>query len=88
MNFTDGAPGSGLCVNGSGITLAPIATGFNVSSDTITFGAGSGTSAGGSASASATGTATSKPSSGTKDFVVQFGMLAFLATLSSIVVGI
>lgn len=88
MNFTDGAPGSGLCVNGTGITLAPTATGFSISSDTITFGTGSGTGASGSPIASATGTATSKPSSGTKDYVVQFSMLAFLAALCFIVVGI
>ena len=93
MNFTADAQGSKLCVNGSGITFAPSATGFNVSSDNVVFGTGSGSSGSGSgsasasASASATGTAATKASSATKDYVLQFSMLAFLGALSFVVVG-
>jgi len=69
VNFTAGAPGTNsVCVNGTGITLAPSTTGFDVSSDNVVFdGAFGSSSPSGSASpsgsvASQSGSSTAAPS--------------------------
>jgi hypothetical protein len=64
VNFTVGAAGSPLCVNGTGITAAPVTNGFPISSDDVEFNGFQNITTAESASASAgsSASATSSPS--------------------------
>jgi len=61
VKFTEGAKGSQLCVNGTGITLAAATSGFPISSDNVEF-TGEQSSAGASGTASSSGSATTTSS--------------------------
>ena len=60
MNFTEGAPGtSSLCVNGSGIGLASTTSGFEISTDDVSFKGAPSSASGSSSAPSASATAKS-----------------------------
>ena len=82
MNFTVGAPGtSSSCVNGSGVSLASSTTGFEISTNDISFtGASSSASASGS-SAAPSASATAKSGAG----FIQVSAILFVAVVGAAV---